>query len=118
MKKYALLSALGAVVGTLARYAVGLGIDHTHPNDIPWAILLVNIVGAFLIGVFAAVPAIMNVEERRYFLVTGVLGGFTTYSAFAIDVLNMNLSSAAIYVGVTFVAGIAATHVGAAVVRS
>lgn len=118
MKKFALLSALGAVLGSLARYAVGSFIPHTVPNAVPWAILLVNVIGAFAIGIIAAMPAIMNNEERRFFIVTGVLGGFTTYSAFAVDLVNMNPASGVIYLVATFVAGIGATHLGSAVVKS
>jgi CrcB protein len=115
MKKFALLSALGAAIGTLLRYAAGEFLPRASQNDFPIAILIVNIVGAFAIGVIANTPSIMNNETRRFFLVTGVLGGFTTYSAFAVDVVNMNLLPAASYVIITFSAGLAATHIGSVI---
>lgn len=117
MKKFALLSALGAIIGTLARYIVGLSLPHSDVQTLPWAILIVNIVGSFAIGVFASMPIIMNSEERRFFLVTGVLGGFTTYSAIAIDVIHMPFGVAALYVAITFIAGVAATHLGTVLVK-
>lgn len=117
MKKFALLSALGAVVGTLARYAVGIIFPLSTLNTFPFAILLVNVIGAFAIGVIAAIPTIMNNEARRFFIVTGVLGGFTTYSAFAVDLVNLDLETAALYVAATFAAGLVATHLGSLVKR-
>lgn len=117
MKKFALLAALGAVIGTLARHGIGLWLPHTQVDSIPWAILGVNIAGALVIGACSALPQVMNNEARRFFLVTGVLGGFTTYSAFAVDVVNMSLGVAITYVALTFIAGISATYIGNVVVK-
>jgi fluoride exporter len=60
-------------------------------NNFPWATLTVNVVGSFLMGLFTAVLAekFADQPEMRLFLTTGVLGGFTTFSAFSLDVFGL-----------------------------
>jgi len=73
-----LLVALGGTIGTAAR--LGLGLLLPDAGGIPVAVLVANIVGALLIGILAArLPAS---TDLRLLLGTGMLGGFTTYSAF------------------------------------
>ncbi len=62
----------------------------------------------------AGLPLIMNDDARRFFLVTGVLGGFTTFSALAVQTVNMSAPAwqAMAYIAVTFVGGVFATHLG------
>jgi len=73
-----LLVALGGTIGTAAR--LGLGLLLPDAGGIPVAVLVANVVGALLIGILAArLPAS---TDLRLLLGTGVLGGFTTYSAF------------------------------------
>ncbi|MCK2022947.1 CrcB family protein [Microbacterium sp. kSW2-24] len=80
-----LLVLAGGTIGTAARLALMLLIpDH---GGFPFAILIANIVGAFLIGVVAArLPAS---RDLRVFLATGILGGFTTYSTFMTGALAL-----------------------------
>lgn len=118
MKRYGLLAAGGAIIGSLVRYAVSLAIPHTDPLAWPWATLAVNIVGAMAIGVIASMPSVMSDDVRRHFVVTGVLGGFTTFSALAVEATQLDGLHAAIYVATTFVAGVSATHVGSKLVKS
>ena len=80
-----LLVALGGTVGTAAR--LGLGLVLPDAGGIPVAILVANVLGALLIGVLAArLPA---PGDRRLFIGTGILGGFTTYSAFMTGTLAL-----------------------------
>ncbi|WP_240747106.1 CrcB family protein, partial [Microbacterium sp. K24] len=80
-----LLVALGGTIGTAAR--LGLGLALPEAGGFPVAILLANLLGALLIGVLAArLPASADV---RVLLGTGVLGGFTTYSAFMTGTLAL-----------------------------
>lgn len=73
-----LLVFVGGTIGTAARLAMGLAMPDV--GGLPASILVVNVLGSLLIGVLAArLPAS---SERRLLLGTGVLGGFTTYSAF------------------------------------
>lgn len=80
--------ALGGASGSLARYALGLW-ARAHLPGFPVATLAVNVVGGFFIGVvFAATAARPEFPPwLRTGLVTGVLGGFTTFSAFSLETL-------------------------------
>ncbi|MCK8476239.1 fluoride efflux transporter FluC [Microbacterium aurugineum] len=73
-----LLVAVGGMVGTAAR--LGLGLVVPDAGGFPVAVLLANVLGAVLIGVLAA--RLPSSTDLRLALGTGVLGGFTTYSAF------------------------------------
>ena len=114
------LAAVGAVLGSSARYGVSLVMPSTDPSRIPYATLTVNILGALVIGICASRTGVMESEARRTFLVTGVLGGFTTFSAFAVETVQLasHPLQAAIYVVVTFIGAILATHIGTQVGRA
>ena len=76
--------AVGGALGALARWLVGEGVLAVAPSTtgFPWSTLLVNVVGCALIGLLA--PLVVGARPWvAGFLVTGFLGGFTTYSAFA-----------------------------------
>jgi CrcB protein len=74
---------LGGALGSAARWALGLWLG-ASPSGWPWATFAVNILGAFAIALLAAWPsfALSSRPELRLLVVTGVLGGFTTYSSF------------------------------------
>jgi CrcB protein len=108
VKKLGLIAAAGAVLGSTLRYLVGLTLTSA---DFPWATLTVNVVGSFLIGLFLGLPAITNHDERRVFLITGVLGGFTTFSAVAVETLQLSAQLALVYVFSSFIAGTLAASV-------
>jgi len=106
-----LLVALGGTVGTAAR--LGLSLALPDGGGFPVAVLLANIVGAFLIGVLAArLPA---AADLRLLLGTGVLGGFTTYSAFMTGTLALWTHApllAFAYAAGSLVLGLAAAALG------
>ncbi len=113
MSKNAWLVAAGAAIGSSLRYGIAQALPTAHASDFPMSTLFVNIFGALLIGLAAGMPQIMTHDARRYFLVTGVLGGFTTFSALAVQTLNLNSVAQSIaYLGATFVIGVLATHLG------
>lgn len=108
----ALWVALGGALGTLGRYAVGLGVAGAGGPG--WAAtLLVNVVGAFAMGAVAGSGA---TGSARVFLATGVLGGFTTFSALTLDAATIAESGggmrAAAYAGGSVVLGVAAFALG------
>jgi CrcB protein len=107
--------ALGGVIGATARWAVAeivnsAGAPHV-PGSWPWATLIVNIVGCLLIGLAARNLARDTVAWA--FVVTGVLGGFTTFSALAVELNDFadaeRLPMAVLYGGVTLAVGVGAT---------
>ena len=107
--------ALGGALGSAARYGLALVLQHA---DLPWATLTVNVLGALAIGLIAASPWLRRAPSwTAPFLITGVLGGFTTFSAFAVE-LGILLDThreliAAGYLVTTLVAGLVAVRIGA-----
>jgi fluoride exporter len=85
--KLLLLAAAGGALGSSARYLVNVGAGRLFGMGFPWGTLTVNIVGCFIMGLLVGLGAtrLTISEEARVFLATGVLGGFTTFSAFSAD---------------------------------
>ncbi len=112
--------ATGGVVGSLGRYAVGLGLPH-DPGAWPWGTLLVNLTGCLAMGLLVAFLVARPGTHRlaRPFVGVGILGGWTTFSAFAVDVLQQahagHGSLAAAYVCVSIVLGVASVGLGTVV---
>jgi fluoride exporter len=84
------LVALGGALGALARWVIVLALPRSS-GEWPWATLTVNLVGCLLIGVLLAVLSARRPHDHhlRTFLGAGVLGGFTTFSAFAVEVADL-----------------------------
>ncbi|GLK57813.1 CrcB protein [Methylopila capsulata] len=119
----ALLVALGGALGSLARYGVNLWSVRAFGPGFPWGTLTVNVVGGFVMGLLAAVLTLRGgSSEARLFLMTGVLGGFTTFSAFSLDAVTLwergEGTAAAIYVVVSVAVSIAALVGGLALGRA
>ena len=114
MLKFGFVAAIGAALGSLARLQISYWIQAPSQTSFTWSTFLVNVIGALLIGLVASSPKIMNNELRRHFVITGVLGGFTTFSAIAVESLHLasNPLISIIYVVATFAVGVAATHLG------
>ncbi|MDH4028340.1 MAG: fluoride efflux transporter CrcB [Nitrospirota bacterium] len=89
MTKYIILAAGGAI-GTLLRYSLS-GLTHKALNStFPWGTLSVNLAGSFIIGLLWGLFELGNLSPNaRNFIFIGILGGFTTFSSFALE--NMNL---------------------------
>ena len=89
--KTILAIALGGALGSVLRYGVYVGTGKMLGMSFPWGTLIVNVAGSFLIGVLTGVFA--NIwqpsQEMKLFLVTGFLGGFTTFSTFSLDFSNL-----------------------------
>lgn len=114
----ALYIALAGALGSLARYGVGAGMQRAVGARFPWGTLLINVAGSFLIGLFMAVFAARGqLDSRARLAITiGFLGGFTTYSSFALETVSLierrQTAAAALYVGVTLVTGALACWAG------
>ncbi len=103
--KMLLMAAMGGAIGAAGRYLVGAGAVRLIGSGFPWGTLIVNIAGSFIMGLMiASFESRFSVSnEVKTFLATGILGGFTTFSAFSLDfaVLMENKTEglAAIYLG-------------------
>ena len=82
-----LYAAFGGAIGAAARYGVNVSTPKLLGYGFPWGTMIVNIAGSFVMGMLIAAMALSwnASQEMRVFLITGVLGGFTTFSAFSLD---------------------------------
>ncbi|TDE39019.1 fluoride efflux transporter CrcB [Antarcticimicrobium sediminis] len=114
--------ALGGALGATLRYLAGLGLlrllGHT---SFPVAILIVNILGSLLMGVFVVVAAHKGLTHLSPLVMTGMLGGFTTFSTFSLEAVNLiergDLGQAALYVLLSVVVSILALALGMILTR-
>jgi fluoride exporter len=116
--------AIGGALGSVVRFASVRGVQMMVGDTSPWGTTFVNIVGSFAMGFLAAFLArkFSDNEGLRFFLTTGFLGGFTTFSAFSQDVVRLMQSGAngmaLIYVLVSVLGSIAACFAGLALAQS
>ena len=118
-----LIVFLGAGIGGALRHSVNVGAARLYGYDFPYGTLIVNIAGSFLMGLlagyFAFRPGVG--QHVRLFLTTGILGGFTTFSAFSLDaallVERHAYAMAAGYVMGSVAASVAALFLGLAIFR-
>lgn len=123
MIKNMLIVGLGGGAGSIARYLVQKYINEWHPHPFPFATLLVNVSGCFLIGLFYGMmeKGSLLTPEWRLLLTTGLCGGYTTFSTFAYE--NVALLKAGdfayfgMYIALSVVLGIAATFGGLLIFR-
>ncbi|OIJ62646.1 fluoride efflux transporter CrcB [Streptomyces mangrovisoli] len=114
--------ALGGALGATARYAAGLQWP-TPAVGFPWTTLCVNVVGCALMGVLMVVITEVRSAHRlvRPFLGTGVLGGFTTFSTYVVDIRRLIDSGRPLvglaYLAATLVAALAAVWLAALATR-
>jgi CrcB protein len=120
-----LLVAAGGALGAVTRYGLGLTVGRFAPGAAwPWATFAANVTGGLLMGLLAgwlALKAGAGQESIRLFAAVGVLGGFTTFSAFSLEAALMierrELATAFVYVAGSVVLAIAALFVGLMIAR-
>jgi CrcB protein len=119
-----LIVGLGGALGSMARYGTGLAVARLMPGAAwPWATLMVNGVGGLLMGLLAGWLAQRGSEGDglRLFAAVGLLGGFTTFSAFSLETALMierrQFAMAGAYVGLSVVLALAALFVGLMIAR-
>ena len=85
--------ALGSAIGGVARYAAASALGARLGEAFPWGTLAVNVTGSFAIGLFATLTAPDGrwpvASDGRLFFMVGVCGGYTTFSAFSLQTLNL-----------------------------
>lgn len=108
--------ALGGAIGASGRYFVNVTATRVIGHGYPAGTLIVNVLGSFLMGVLFVVLAKKGGNVWAPFLMTGVLGGFTTFSAFSLDTLALfergQVASAAGYVALSVGLSLAALVLG------
>ncbi len=118
------LVALGGAIGAALRHLAGLAAMRLLGAGFPWGTLFVNVFGSLAMGILIAVLARRSgtSSEVRLFLATGLLGGFTTFSAFSLDVAVLwergQAAAAAGYVAASVFVSILALFAGLWLVRS
>jgi CrcB protein len=104
-----LIVMLGGALGTLARYLIGLAAIPIS-QDLPWGTIIINIVGSFIIGFFGTMTVAHGrfpaPENLRLFVMVGICGGFTTFSAFSLQTLDLLRAGAPTRAGVNIVASV------------
>ncbi len=114
---------LGSFLGGIARYLLSLAIQTKVGVAFPFGTLAVNVVGCLLIGAVFGLAEKGNLSpEGRLFLATGVLGGFTTFSAFSYETVAMlrdgQVGYAAAYVTGSVLLGLLSTFAGMSAVKA
>ena len=116
--------ALGGALGAVARHFISHWSVVALGNGFPWGTLTVNVVGCFALGVVVEVLALVwsPAADWRAFLTVGVLGAFTTFSAFALDISILHergeMLQAILYVTVSVAGSIAAIFAGMSLTRA
>lgn len=97
--------AIGGAIGSMARFGIGGLVSDKFGQSFPWGTLIVNITGSFIIGVLGALTAPegkMPPQSRALatqLLITGVCGGYTTFSSFSLQTLNLLRDREWLYAG-------------------
>lgn len=98
-----LIVGLGSALGGMARYWISGAVSERASSVFPWGTLVVNVVGSFLIGLIAVLTApegrLMVGGSARAFAMLGFLGGFTTFSSFSLNTLNLAMDGEWLYAG-------------------
>ena len=118
MIKNILLVGLGGGIGSIARYLLQKWFTVNYMQAFPWGTFIINFVGCFLIGIFwkLSFKSFDNGESWKLFLMTGLCGGFTTFSAFTLESIGLikeqKLALFLSYVAASIVIGLLATYLG------
>jgi CrcB protein len=123
MIKNILLVGLGGGIGSIARYLCQRWFAATYVHSFPWGTFAVNVAGCFLIGIFwgLSFKSFDSNESWKLFLMTGLCGGFTTFSAFTLEGIGLikeqKLALFFSYVAASVVLGLLATYIGMKITR-
>ena len=111
-----LLVGIGGFIGSVVRYLISTSLIKIHSTSFPWSTFIINIIGCFIIGLLFNSETLTNSKYyMNEFIIVGVLGGFTTFSAFGIETYNLfknNLGHIAIlYASCSILFGLIAIYI-------
>lgn len=112
---------IGGAIGAILRFGIGLAVIRFAGSSFPLGVLSVNVIGSFLMGLCVVYLGTRGLTHLTPLLMTGVLGGFTTFSAFSLEAFTLfergAIGQAALYVGASVVLSIAALVAGVMMAR-
>jgi fluoride exporter len=114
----------GGAIGAAARYQLGRLMNHLMGPGYPWGTLAANLLGGLAMGLFVGVLArfVDGGEDLRLFIAVGVLGGFTTFSAFSLEVMLMmgrgQMAAALTYIAASVIGAVGMLALGLWSVRA
>jgi len=104
--------ALGGALGSMARYGCGGLVARLVGETFPWGTLLINVVGSLVIGFFATLTGpdgrLLVAPDARQFVMVGICGGYTTFSSFSLQTLNLVRDGDMVGAGANVAASVAA----------
>lgn len=118
-----ILVGLGGGIGSILRYLTSLFVAKYFHADFPWGTLFVNVMGSLLIGLLLGfiLREQFSHPDLKFFLVVGFCGGYTTFSAFSAESINLlqtgNFSSAFLYIAASVAISLFAVWAGLAVMK-
>ena len=102
--------AIGGALGTTGRYWLSGAVARTIGETFPWGTLIINVSGSFIIGFFAALTGpdgrVFVGSTARQFVMVGLCGGFTTFSSFSLQTLNLLLDGHVLRAGANIVGSV------------
>jgi fluoride exporter len=103
--------AVGGALGTTGRYWLSGVVAQLIGETFPWGTLIINVTGSFVIGLFAALTGpdgrVFVGSSARQFVMIGICGGYTTFSSFSLQTLNLMNDGEALYAGANIVLSVA-----------
>ena len=117
MMKTLVMVGLGGALGASLRFLWGVSVMRlTGPSEFPVAIMMANVLGSFLMGAFVVFAAHRGMTHLSPFVMTGLLGGFTTFSAFSLETVTLmergDVGAAGLYVALSVGLSIAGLMLG------
>jgi fluoride exporter len=104
-----LFIVIGGAIGTLARYLISVAALPFSQN-LPWGTIWINIIGSFVIGLFGTLTLAHGrfpvSENARLFVMVGLCGGFTTFSSFSLQTLDLMRSGATVRAAINVIASV------------
>ncbi len=108
--------ALGGAIGAMLRFGAGLAMLRLAGPGFPLGVLTVNIIGSFLMGLFSIFAFQRGMQHLSPFVMTGILGGFTTFSAFSLEAFTLyergQIGAAGLYVSLSVILSLAGLVLG------